>query len=160
MLSGLKFLHDDSRKIIHRDLKPSNFMVMENDGRPVVCIGDFGLSVEDKDKTAKSKSPSKGAQPCRDQATQRRLKVKNRERASTSRNQQNVRVLHEEAANEDSQRRRQHAGDAPNDGEENERKKVDARHKTKNSIKELPNKRTEREMGTKYYKAPEIVSFT
>ena len=147
MVTSLKFLHDDSRKIIHRDIKPANFMISETeDGSLLVCLGDFGLSVEDEEKVTKPKSARKSAPPRLDQTTGR---------ASTSRYQRVV-----EGANERREQRRRHrAGDAANDGEGNERRHVDARRGTNNPVKEPPKQRTKAEKGTRYFKAPEIVSF-
>lgn len=36
--------HAHQRGVIHRDLKPSNILVMEDDGRPIVKIIDFGIA--------------------------------------------------------------------------------------------------------------------
>lgn len=42
---GVKHMHDNN--IIHRDLRPSNILVYDPEGRIVVTISDFGMSIRD-----------------------------------------------------------------------------------------------------------------
>ena len=55
MFSGLRYLHECCA-LIHRDLKPENLLVDCHTGQPNVCITDFGLSVFEKKKTNQQKS--------------------------------------------------------------------------------------------------------
>jgi serine/threonine protein kinase len=51
ILLGLEYLHSRQPPLIHRDLKPENVLVFLSDQRPLLKIGDVGLSRESASRT-------------------------------------------------------------------------------------------------------------
>ena len=145
MFSGLKYLHECCA-LIHRDLKPENLLVDTHTGKPNVCITDFGLSVFERKKTGKPNSASASF-----------LEEVNRNfNNSLQQNRQD--------------RRRHAAGDRVKEDGDRARKKP-AKRNLLNAflapeedcnkpvhVTEILEQRTRGKPGTKYYKAPEIVS--
>ena len=141
MFSGLSYLHECCA-LIHRDLKPENLLVDTHTGKPNVCITDFGLSVFEKKKTAQPKSASKSF-----------LEEVNKNFT----NLQQRRPAHRHAA-EDNNNKDKRKPAKRNLIAELLGPIEDDRGDPEMNVAEVLEQRTNGKPGTKFYKAPEIVS--
>ena len=146
MFSGLRYLHECCA-LIHRDLKPENLLVDTHTGQPNVCITDFGLSVFEKKKTGQANT-----------ARESFLEAVNRNFTNLQPNKPG--------------RKRHAAGDRIEDKDDQFRRRPivrdltaafskqvdDESAKPDIDVAEVLEQRTNGKPGTKYYKAPEIVS--
>ena len=146
MFSGLRYLHECCA-LIHRDLKPENLLVDTHTGQPNVCITDFGLSVFEKKKTGQMTKASQSFL-------------------------EEVNLNFTNLQHHIPPRRRHVAEDRIEDNNNKDKRKPakrnllaellgpieDDRREPEMNVAEILEQRTNGKPGTKFYKAPEIVS--